>query len=283
MTPQRPTFGTTAAASTAVLMGLLLLPTSAQYLSNRGSGRFLRTLVAESRGRHVVPGLAFRDTTMAGYYENLLHGSAEPDGWSLVDWLWTGEKWSPTRKRVDIYKHQGYLLWEPRSSLNEIITQEGPVVTNSRGLFTREFPLQKSPGTRRIALFGDSLARGYGVPMEQRFDTLLERRLNQEANAAAVQHFEIINFAVTAYRPTQMYDVALTKASLFHPDVYIMTLTELGVSQKLGRSFGGTDQPGNRSEIRFLACGIGQSQPSPGRATFSRTDETGAVPLASLA
>ena len=223
-------FVASAAASAGILFGLLLLQLSTQRLPNRGVGRFLRTVIAESRGRHVWSWLAFRDTTMAGYYENLLQGPGEAAGRSLIEWLWTGEKWTPARGRVDIYTHQGFLLWEPKPRLAEVDEKEGPVVTNSHGMFAPEYPMEKAAGTRRIALLGDSLARGYGVAMERRFDMLLERRLNAEG-AGGGRHLEVLNFAVTAYRPTQMYDVAVRKASCFRPDVYVITLTELGVSQ----------------------------------------------------
>jgi lysophospholipase L1-like esterase len=213
-------------ATVGLLLGLLVLPPGAQILPSRGAGRLLRTLLAEARGRHVRSWLAFRDVTAVGYYENLLQGSEEPMGRSLIGWLWTGERWAETGTR-DIYDRHGFLLWEPKPGLNEIDPKEGPVVTNTHGMFAREYPVEKAAGTRRVALLGDSLSRGYGVAMNQRFDTLLEKRLNAETG----RHFELLNFAVSAYRPTQSYDVAIRKAALFHPDVYLMTLTEMGLSQ----------------------------------------------------
>ncbi|MBZ5625977.1 MAG: SGNH/GDSL hydrolase family protein [Acidobacteriia bacterium] len=228
--PPKRTFLACAAACACILSGLLLLQARAQRLPNRGAGRFMRTVIAEARGRHALSSLAFRNVTMAGYYENLLRESEESEGRSLIAWLWTGEKWSRTHGQADIYIRQGFLLWEPRPGFAKVDLKEGPVFTNSHGMFAPEYPVEKSAAIRRIALLGDSLARGYGIAMDRRFDKLFERRLNAEGRAGGGKRFEVLNFAVTAYRPTQMYDVAVRKASLFQPDVYMITLTELGVS-----------------------------------------------------
>ena len=42
-------------------------------------------------------------------------------------------------------------------------TYDRPLVINSKGLRDREYPYEKSDGTRRILVLGDSYAWGYGV------------------------------------------------------------------------------------------------------------------------
>ena len=39
----------------------------------------------------------------------------------------------------------------------------------------RSYLVEKAPGTFRIALVGDSIGAGWGVNVEQRFESILER------------------------------------------------------------------------------------------------------------
>lgn len=66
------------------------------------------------------------------------------------------------------------------------------VVVSSVGLRDREHLPTKPPGARRVALLGDSIAFGIGVPVDSTFATLVERELS----GARV---EVVNFAVPGY------------------------------------------------------------------------------------
>jgi carbamoyltransferase len=62
------------------------------------------------------------------------------------------------------------------------------VTVNSAGVrASREYTLQKPPGTRRVLAFGDSFAAGQFLSNEHRFSEILERR---------VPHLEVINFGL---------------------------------------------------------------------------------------
>src|SRR5215510_12105712 len=63
--------------------------------------------------------------------------------------------------------------------------------TNSHGLRDREIPYERVPGKLRIAMVGDSLTVGWGVPFDDMFSKRIER-LYAQAGVDA----EVINFGV---------------------------------------------------------------------------------------
>jgi hypothetical protein len=76
-----------------------------------------------------------------------------------------------------------------------------------------------------------------GAPFGRSFEALLEKRLNEPRlnephSGKVVTPVEILNFAVSGYRLTQMVDVAVTKAAAFHPDVSLIVLTENSGSRR---------------------------------------------------
>jgi hypothetical protein len=105
---------------------------------------------------------------------------------------------------------------------------ETPV--NQFGYIGPNWSMIKPLNTRRVAVLGDSVPEGYGVNMDQGFIYLLADRLNaMSASQGGSQRFEFLNFSVSGYELTQMMDVALRDSPQFHPDVYLVTLTELSV------------------------------------------------------
>ena len=92
------------------------------------------------------------------------------------------------------------------------------LVTNSMGYRGPELPLQKLPGTLRIALIGDSHAFGFGVPFAQTMGKLLSRRLS----ARLAKPVEVINFGVNGYNSKQELAVLETKALPFAPDLVLV-------------------------------------------------------------
>jgi lysophospholipase L1-like esterase len=105
--------------------------------------------------------------------------------------------------------------------------------TNSAGLADREYAREKPPGVHRVALLGDSIARGEGAPYLGNYESLLEEKLNEGA-AAGGPRVEILNFAVGGYNITQMLESAFVKATPYDPDVYVVALTELSVYRRWG-------------------------------------------------
>jgi hypothetical protein len=184
---------------------------------------YLRRAVIEARGRTRIDGRKADN----GYYENLMGGGEgeDEDRSRPITFLMHG-KLPRTGKVTRPYRAADFIVYEGRPGLDFVHPTEGPIKTNSYGFFDREHTLVKPPGVMRIAILGDSIARGWRLPYEQRFDNVLEQRLNESG-----RRFEVLNFAVAGYRLTQSIDVALERAAQFNPDLYIVTLTELTVGE----------------------------------------------------
>jgi len=188
-----------------------------------------------------------REGQVAGYYEGLLNqGSRVSPMHSL---LTTSRRPSVSRfsgiRRIrgrlsDRYTHRGdFLYYEPKPNVNvpDYDDERLRLVTNSKGLSDREYDVQKPPGVWRIAVLGDSVTRGMGAPFGTSFDALLEERLNAEPLPGGIRRVEIINFAVSGYRITQLLEVALEKLPPYSPDVYVICLSELSSFRRWGEHF----------------------------------------------
>jgi hypothetical protein len=77
--------------------------------------------------------------------------------------------------------------------------------TNSQGMRDRAYAVDKAPKTFRIAFVGDSIGAGWGVDVEQRFESILERAWNTRASASSGWTVEIVNCAVPAHSPGQRW------------------------------------------------------------------------------
>lgn len=85
------------------------------------------------------------------------------------------------------------------------------VKINSDGFRDQEYPLEK--GNRyRIIFLGDSVTFGWGIPKEESFEAILERRLHETAPA------EIINFGTGNYNTEQEVHLFLDKGLKYDPD-----------------------------------------------------------------
>ena len=88
----------------------------------------------------------------------------------------------------------------------EMLTPEGVRYTvNADGFRDRAYARPKPAGTFRIVVLGQSVAFGYGVPLDDTFPKLLEARL---ATLAPGVRIEILNLSVIGYNP-------YTEAALF--------------------------------------------------------------------
>ncbi len=210
-----------AVAYIAALLLLLAMQQWASVLPDHGVGAFVQAQIAQARGRR-----SWRDSN--GYYENLMGGIGD-ERVRPFELVMRGRRpWGEAD--TELYNRASFLVYETKPNLHLVNSVEGPVDSNSYGFFDYEHSLKKPAGTIRIAIFGDSVARGWGVTRDQRFGQLLESQLNHEFG----KHFEVLNFAVPGYRLTQSFDVALEKAHLWQPDVYMVTLTELSVGSDWG-------------------------------------------------
>ena len=89
--------------------------------------------------------------------------------------------------------------------------------TNSHGLRDHEFSLERAPGKLRVAMLGDSLTVGWGVPAEATFAKRIERMY-----AAAGIDAEVINFGVGNYNTVQEVQAFLADGRRYQPDVIVL-------------------------------------------------------------
>ena len=89
--------------------------------------------------------------------------------------------------------------------------------TNSHGLRDHEFSLERAPGKLRVAMLGDSLTVGWGVPVQATFVKRIERMY-----AAAGIDAEVINFGVGNYNTVQEVQAFLADGRRYQPDVIVL-------------------------------------------------------------
>jgi hypothetical protein len=130
----------------------------------------------------------------------------------------------------DIRPAAGFLRFEYRPHVKRSYPA-GMRITNSFGMANPEYSPEKPPHTRRIALLGPSISVG---PYGHDYPALLEQRLNQDCRTPEIQGFQVLNFSVFGYSVVQEMDVALEKASKFHPDVYLVAVTSLELAGQNG-------------------------------------------------
>lgn len=212
-------FAKIATKTFGLLCVLLALAAWGATLPNQGRMEYVHELIDHAREERVA------QPREGGYYQILMR-PAKGQGvlrHTPIEFLTLSKIVRTAAQADDIYQFNSFRIYEPKPNLDFPNSVEGPVQTNSFGLFDRERSLEKQPGVRRIAVFGDSVIRGYGVTLDERFTSVLEARLNSGHG----EKVEIINFAVPAYNLTQTFDVVMEKAPAFHPDVYVLAMTDI--------------------------------------------------------
>ena len=106
--------------------------------------------------------------------------------------------------------------------------------TNSLGMRDRAYAIAKPPRTFRIALVGDSIGAGWGVDVEQRFESILERNWNARSRAASGLAVEIINCAVPGQSPGQRWCHFSQVGWPMNPDmvIYESTASDVGWDER---------------------------------------------------
>jgi hypothetical protein len=190
-----------------LLLGLLALDQLPGFLGRTRTRHYIQKVIEEMHNadlnREDFNALA------AGYYEGLRKDAGPSAGMPI--------------ESDDVSFRDDFLRYELKPNVKRSYSA-GMRITNSLGMSNPEYTYQKPSDTRRIALLGDSMSLG---PYAHDYITLLERRLNQAFLTPEIRRFQILNFAVYGYSVLQMMDVALEKAPKFHPDVYIVALTNL--------------------------------------------------------
>ena len=106
--------------------------------------------------------------------------------------------------------------------------------TNSQGMRDRAYAVAKPPRTFRIALVGDSIGAGWGVDVEQRFESILERAWDARSRAASGLAVEIINCAVPGHSPGQRWCHFSQVGWPMNPDmvIYESTAADVGWDER---------------------------------------------------
>jgi lysophospholipase L1-like esterase len=98
-----------------------------------------------------------------------------------------------------------------------------PVAINGEGLRGEEIRTPKPPHTVRLLAVGDSVTFGYGIPVEDTYAKVLERRLNEKASAQI--RYEVVNGGTLGGSLGDYYYFLSQKAEPLQPDIILIGLT----------------------------------------------------------
>jgi hypothetical protein len=107
-----------------------------------------------------------------------------------------------------------------------------PVSTNGVGFRDREWAVDKPPGTRRIALLGDSFIEGIQVPIERTVSRQIESRLQARFPRRRI---ETLNFGVSNYSVGQYLMVFDEYVRRFQPDYVVVFASYLNFTRTTQR------------------------------------------------
>jgi hypothetical protein len=173
-----------------------------------------------------------REALTAGYYEGLLN---EGRRLSSMNLLVTDKRRVnfELRDEPDRRETHDFLYYEliPNADVPDYPDHRARYrrKVNSAGFSDQDYPLERTPGLRRLVLLGDSIARGQGAPFGRAFEGLLEEQLNARDVGGEIKGYEILNFAVGSYNLTQQLGMATMRAQAYQPDVYVYALSTLSV------------------------------------------------------
>ncbi len=135
----------------------------------------------------------------------------------------------PTKQRVETKNRvkNSYNIKYVKSENPKLFVEYDPADprVNKLGMRGPVPALSKAKNVYRIAVIGDSVAFGFGLPDTDSFPRQLERLLNQHSIESGTSHsktFEILNFAVSGYGLEANSEVYRTKVRAFKPDLVIL-------------------------------------------------------------
>jgi len=161
----------------------------------------------------------------------------------LALWLIPNASWksliSKSPPRFILYRSDRDIGWVPIP--NAEINWQGygefdvNVKMNSLGLRDRErATYEKSPGTFRILILGDSFTEGIQVPLEQLFSIRLETCLNEQVSPT----IEVINGGVSGYSTGDELLFFLKEGVKYQPDLVLVAIFAANDTVKeMGREF----------------------------------------------
>jgi hypothetical protein len=210
--------------ATLVILACGLLPAR---LSGDGPSRLLGNLKSNMLNRIDL------ERIEQGYYDKLLETSRRLDDLADLPDLRIarrqGRTWSvpfddaPLVMRVDDMR-------EVVLRANDADIRRGVLWhTNSLGMRDRTYSVEKPPRTFRILLVGDSIGAGWGVDVEDRFESILEELWDNRARKVSGWGVEIINCAVPGHSPGQRWRHFTQVGWPMKPDLVISESTAADV------------------------------------------------------
>lgn len=163
-----------------------------------------------------------QDARFQGYYETMLDQQQIMDSPLAQMQQKEADKWPRLISTGALKKENTILLKRLHPNLN--LSFKGvPFTTNGFGL--RDYPIDTVPPANglRIALLGGSIEMGSGVSMEETFENVLTRMLNETDFFAPYDSVEILNFGVSGTHLPQHLARLERIVSQFKPDVVIYT------------------------------------------------------------
>jgi hypothetical protein len=131
------------------------------------------------------------------------------------EWKWVKARLADGKANFDrrfVYdEHAG---WRNAPNIDATPEHHGHIRTNSHGMRNHEeFPVERTPGKRRLLIVGDSYSFGHGVSNEETYAYRL---------AELLPEWEVMNLAVSATGTDQNYLMYEHHGKRFKPDVVLL-------------------------------------------------------------
>ena len=123
-------------------------------------------------------------------------------------------------RRPGVWQYDAELGWSHiPNSVGRLVTPEFDIEMriSSQGLRDREFALPKEQGVRRLLVFGDSFAAGWGVPVVAGVSRQLETCLRREN-----EKVDVANFGIAGYGTDQALLLFDKRGARFEPDEVLL-------------------------------------------------------------
>lgn len=205
-----------------------LLPAMILYIGT--SSHFTKYLRSESRSiieslTQSKPNQADQEMQVRGYYEDIMDTSRFNPLLTEV-FQQKPASWVKLEQTEALYVTQDLRTkaFVPSTTLT---VNDNRYVINRWGMRDKEYEQAKPEGTYRVAMLGSSLTMGWGVEAEQRFEWLLEQRLNNEFAGRPWDSYEFLNFSINGLSPVAQVEMLEEQVLAFEPDaVYFVSHPE---------------------------------------------------------